>query len=70
MSRLRTIERHFVKVQQIDFPYGVRLRGPFETRSEAWANYEQLRDKKVYPDCNMTLVCKSVPLAQAHSKEN
>lgn len=68
MTRLRTVERFYVKAQKIDWPHSTKLIGPFDSRAESWAKYEQLRDTKTYPDCSMTMLSKRVPLAQAHPK--
>ena len=68
MTRLRMVDRYYIKAQKIAFPHSVKLIGPFETQPEAWARYTDLRDTKAMPECSLTTLRKRVPLAQAHPK--
>lgn len=69
MSRLRKVERHFLRAQQIDFPYAVKVIGPFETGMDALEEMARIRDAKELPGCNVTKFSKRVPLAEAHPIE-
>ncbi len=69
MTRLRNVDRYYVQAQQIDFPHGKKIvAGPFEERSESWAEYNRMRAAKEHPGCDLRPICKRVPIEEAHPK--
>ena len=69
MTRLRMVDRYYVKAQKVEYPHSVKLIGPYETERESWAEYTRLRDTKAMPECSLTTLSRRIPLAQAHPKE-
>ena len=71
MSRLRNVDRYYVKAQQIDFPHATKtVAGPFESGLDALNAIAGIRQAKEYPGCNVTRYSKRVPLAECHPKES